>query len=96
MNHLLRLSSLFLIFLFSLPVSTAEDASSPPVLNVYSVVSGSAHLPCNLSASSPTDGPRLVMCDQVSWEFLTLSMASWNALFSLGLALIWLAAARRA
>ena len=42
-----------------------------------------------------TDGPRLVMCDQVSWEFLTLSMASWNALFSLGLAMIWLAAARR-
>ena len=43
-----------------------------------------------------TEGPRLVMCDQVSWEFLTLSMASWNALFSFGLALIWLAAARRA
>ncbi|WP_438956857.1 disulfide bond formation protein B [Cognatiyoonia sp.] len=43
-----------------------------------------------------TDGPRLVMCDQVSWEFLTLSMASWNALFSFGFALIWLAAARKA
>ena len=42
-----------------------------------------------------TDGPRLVMCDQVSWEVLTLSMTSWNALFSLGLALIWLAAARK-
>lgn len=43
-----------------------------------------------------TDGPRLVMCDQVSWEFLTLSMASWNALFSVVLALVWLTAARRA
>lgn len=42
-----------------------------------------------------TDGPRLVMCDQVSWEFLSLSMASWNALLSLGLALVWLAAARK-
>ena len=52
----------------------------------------------NLSGADllSTEGPRLVMCDQVSWEFLTLSMASWNALFSFGLALIWLAAARRA
>ena len=40
------------------------------------------------------DAPRLVMCDQVSWEWLGLSMASWNALASLGLALIWLLAAR--
>ena len=40
-----------------------------------------------------TDGPRLVMCDQVSWEFLTLSMASWNALFSLLLMGLWLKAA---
>lgn len=41
------------------------------------------------------DGPRLIMCDQVSWDFLTLSMPSWNMLFSLGLCAIWLAAARR-
>lgn len=41
-----------------------------------------------------TDGPRLVLCDQVSWEFLTLSMASWNAVFSLVLLAIWLRAAR--
>ncbi|SEM41611.1 Disulfide bond formation protein DsbB [Loktanella fryxellensis] len=40
------------------------------------------------------DGPRLILCDQVSWEFLTLSMASWNALFSAILVLIWIAAAR--
>ena len=40
-----------------------------------------------------TDGPRLVMCDQVSWEFLTLSMASWNMLFSLVLCVIWIIAA---
>jgi len=43
-----------------------------------------------------TDGPRLVMCDQVSWELLTLSMPSWNALFSLALVCVWLLAARRA
>ncbi len=42
-----------------------------------------------------TDGPRLVMCDQVSWELLTLSMPSWNALFSFGLVIVWLLAARR-
>ncbi|MEM8636799.1 MAG: disulfide bond formation protein B [Pseudomonadota bacterium] len=37
-----------------------------------------------------TDGPSsLVMCDQVAWEFLTLSMASWNAVFSLVLAGLW-------
>ena len=41
-----------------------------------------------------TDGPRLIMCDQVSWELFTLSMASWNALFSAVLILVWIAAAR--
>ena len=41
-----------------------------------------------------TDGPRLIMCDQVSWELLTISMAGWNAIFSAVLVLIWLAAAR--
>ena len=40
-------------------------------------------------------GDKLIMCDQVSWEFLSLSMASWNAVFSFGLMLIWLAAARK-
>lgn len=41
------------------------------------------------------DGARLVMCDQVSWELLTLSMASWNAIFSLLAVWLWLVAARR-
>lgn len=41
------------------------------------------------------DGPRLIMCDQVSWEFLTLSMPSWNMVFSLILAGLWIAALRR-
>ena len=43
-----------------------------------------------------TDGPRLVMCDVVSWQLFGLSMASWNALFSALLVLVWIAAARRA
>ena len=43
-----------------------------------------------------TDGPRVIMCDVVSWEFLGLSMPSWNALFSLILVFIWLRAARSA
>lgn len=42
-----------------------------------------------------TDAPRVVMCDQVSWEFLTLSMASWNALLSVLLMVLWILAARR-
>ncbi|WOI57244.1 disulfide bond formation protein B [Palleronia sp. LCG004] len=32
---------------------------------------------------------RVVMCDQVSWAFAGLSMASWNAILSLALALLW-------
>lgn len=39
-------------------------------------------------------GPQVVMCDQVSWAFLTLSMASWNALASFALMILWIAAAR--
>ncbi len=37
----------------------------------------------------------LIQCDEVAWEFLTLSMASWNVLISLGLAGIWMLAAVR-
>lgn len=36
----------------------------------------------------------VVRCDEVAWEMLGLSMPSWNALASLALALVWLAAAR--
>ncbi|WP_292288387.1 disulfide bond formation protein B [Marivita sp.] len=38
----------------------------------------------------------LVRCDEVPWDMLGLSMASWNAVASLVLALLWVAAARRA
>jgi len=41
------------------------------------------------------EGPPLVLCDVVSWQFLTLSMASWNALFSLVFIALWIMAARR-
>ena len=41
-----------------------------------------------------TDVPdKVVMCDQVSWALLGVSMASWNAILSLGLALLWVTAA---
>ncbi|MEM9146011.1 MAG: disulfide bond formation protein B [Pseudomonadota bacterium] len=36
----------------------------------------------------------VVRCDEVVWEFVGLSMASWNAVLSVGLAAIWLFAAR--
>ena len=41
-----------------------------------------------------TEGSRLIMCDQVSWELFSLSMASWNMVFSLGAMVLWLVAAR--
>ena len=44
-----------------------------------------------ISLDAPTG---LVMCDEVVWQMFGLSMASWNALASFGLALIWLMAAR--
>ncbi len=37
----------------------------------------------------------LVRCDEVAWQMAGLSMASWNALLSLGVALLWVAVARR-
>ena len=36
----------------------------------------------------------LVRCDDIPWEMLGLSLAGWNAVMSLGLALIWVAAWR--
>lgn len=51
----------------------------------------------NLSADQLFDkimAAPLVRCDEVAWEFLGLSMASWNAICALILALIWIAAAR--
>jgi disulfide bond formation protein DsbB len=39
--------------------------------------------------------PRVILCNQVSWEFLGISMASWNALASLALLVLWVLAARR-
>jgi disulfide bond formation protein DsbB len=37
-----------------------------------------------------------VRCDAVPWSLLGLSMAGWNMVISLGLAGLWLLAARRA
>lgn len=37
----------------------------------------------------------LVRCDEVAWSMMGLSMASWNAIASVVLALIWLQAARK-
>ena len=39
-------------------------------------------------------GPNVVMCDQVSWELFSLSMASWNALLSAVLVIGWVMAIR--
>jgi disulfide bond formation protein DsbB len=37
----------------------------------------------------------VVRCDEVAWQMLGLSMASWNAVLSVALALLWVAAARQ-
>ena len=37
----------------------------------------------------------LVRCDEVAWEFLSLSMASWNAVASFAFMALWLWAARK-
>ena len=44
-----------------------------------------------------TDAPSgIVMCDEIVWQLLGLSMAGWNSVISLGLVVIWIMAARRA
>lgn len=42
-----------------------------------------------------TDGPRVIMCDVISWQMFGLSMATWNAVFSAVLVGIWIMAALR-
>ena len=37
----------------------------------------------------------LIRCNEVAWSLFGLSMASWNAVFSFGLVILWLMAARR-
>ncbi len=59
--------------------------------------SGSADSLTGLSGAEllSTEGPvEIVMCDEVVWSFLGVSMAGWNAVLSLGLVLVWLAALR--
>ena len=46
-----------------------------------------------LSLDAPTG---VVMCDEVAWAFAGLSMASWNAVFSILLAALWIMALKRA
>ena len=36
----------------------------------------------------------LVRCDEIPWQMLGLSMAGWNAVISLALAVIWVVALR--
>ena len=48
------------------------------------------------SLLSTENVPPVVLCDEVVWQFLGLSMASWNALASFGLAALWVAAYRMA
>ena len=42
-----------------------------------------------------TSGPVIVLCNEAAWIFAGLSMASWNGIFCLALAALWVRAARR-
>ncbi len=44
-----------------------------------------------LSMDAPSG---LVMCDEIVWQMLGLSMAGWNAVISFGLVVLWVSAAR--
>ncbi|MEQ9257983.1 MAG: disulfide bond formation protein B [Roseovarius sp.] len=58
----------------------------------------SSAAPGSLSADDLFDqimSAPLVRCDEVAWQMLGLSMASWNALAALALAALWVMAARR-
>ena len=35
----------------------------------------------------------MVLCDQIVWDLFGITMAGWNAIFSLGLAILWIFAA---
>ena len=48
-----------------------------------------------LLPSASSNASNLVLCSEVVWEFLTLSMASWNAILSGVLACLWLVAIAR-
>ncbi len=56
----------------------------------------------DISGLTPKEAMELIMnaplvrCDEVAWQMLGLSMASWNMLASLLLTAIWLLALRRA
>ncbi|NHB77225.1 disulfide bond formation protein B [Rhodobacter sp. M37P] len=41
------------------------------------------------------DVAAVVRCDEIAWTLLGISMAGWNVILSLGLAMIWVAAARK-
>lgn len=45
-----------------------------------------------LSLDTPTG---VIMCDEIVWQLLGLSMAGWNAIIAFGLTALWLMAARR-
>jgi len=48
-----------------------------------------------LLPSASSNASTLVLCNEVVWEFLTLSMASWNAILSGVFACLWLVAIAR-
>ena len=53
--------SVALLALLALLVAVVQCNKNEDLKEVYGVVSGSAHLPCNVTAPTPGDSPRLVL-----------------------------------
>ncbi len=52
---------IFLLTLFKLLFVLSVECKTEELKEVYGVVSGSAHLPCNITSPSPGDSARLVL-----------------------------------
>jgi disulfide bond formation protein DsbB len=65
------------------------------ILNLECTGGGDSLRDMDMSALlDPTQGESIVLCTDVAWSLLGLSMASWNAIASLVLMGLWIAAAR--
>lgn len=108
--HVVALAGVGAIFLPGLiwPLIGAAGAATSGVLGVYhsGVERGWWDGPSACAAGGDISGlsaeellaqimaAPVVRCDEVPWEMLGLSMASWNAVLSFGIAGLWLASLR--
>lgn len=66
------------------------DGLASCTVDTLTGLSGADLLNTAITVGAPTS------CGAVAWQMMGISMAGWNAILSLGLAVMWLLAARRA